>query len=136
MAVSIYGMLILDVYLLSRSSRRAHGLGKHARLFCRIVNISISDNAVEATGTRVECRKLLHSTRSLHPLKIVIGLTFPADLTKLAGRTLRHGIQVWDSETKAPLSTLEGTARRTLVTGPWYFHQTGQFLRVAIEQAP
>ena len=43
----------------------------------------------------------------------VIDLTFPADLTKLAGRTLRQGIQVWDSETKAPLSTLEGTARRT-----------------------
>ncbi|RKU17446.1 hypothetical protein C6500_15425 [Candidatus Poribacteria bacterium] len=43
----------------------------------------------------------------------VIDLTFPADLTKLAGRTLRHGIQVWDSETKAPLSTLEGTPRKT-----------------------
>ena len=42
----------------------------------------------------------------------VIDLTFPANLTKLAGRTLRHGIQVWDSETKAPLSTLEGTPRR------------------------
>ena len=71
----------------------------------------ISDTALEGRA-RVWRVETFTQDALLTVPQEVMDLTFPADLTKLAGRTLRHGIQVWDSETKAPLSTLEGTVRR------------------------
>ena len=52
----------------------------------------------------------------LTPPQEVMELSFSADLKKLAGRTFRNGIQVWDSTTKAHLSTLRGTER---MAGSW-----------------
>ena len=78
-----------------------------------------ADNKYLISNTALEERARVWSVQTFtqHALltvpQDVLDLTFSADLTKLAGRTLRHGIQVWDSETKAPLSILEGTARRT-----------------------
>ena len=98
-------------YLLSSA------LGEHTHWVSTLAFSADSKYLISDTALEERARVWSVETFTQHALLTsphdVIGLTFPADLTKLAGRTLRHGIQVWDSETKAPLSTLEGTARRT-----------------------
>ena len=92
-------------------------LGEHTHWVNTLAFSADSKYLISDTALEERARVWSVETFTQHALltspQDVIGLTFSADLTKLAGRTLRHGIQVWDSETKAPLSTLEGTARRT-----------------------
>ena len=92
-------------------------LGEHTHWVSTLAFSADSKYLISNTALEGRARVWSVETFTQHALltvpQEVIDLTFPADLTKLAGRTLRHGIQVWDAETKAPLSTLEGTPRRT-----------------------
>lgn len=92
-------------------------LGEHTHWVSTLTFSADSKYLISDTALEERARVWSVETFTQHALltapQDIIGLTFSADLTKLAGRALRHGIQVWDSETKAPVSTLEGTARRT-----------------------
>ena len=96
--------------------RLSSPLGEHTHWVSTLAFSADSKYLVSNTALEGRARVWSIETFTQHALLTVLqevtDLTFPADLTKLAGRTLRHGIQVWDSETKVPLSTLEGTPRR------------------------
>ena len=70
----------------------------------------VSDNALEGRA-RVWSVETFTQDAILTPPRDTIELMFSADLKRLAGRTFRHGIQVWDAATKTHLSTLKGTDR-------------------------
>lgn len=88
-------------------------LGEHTHWVSTLTFSADSKYLISDTALEERARVWRVETFTQHALltapQDVIGLTFSADLTKLAGRALRDGIQVWDSETKAPVSTLEGT---------------------------
>ena len=77
-----------------------------------------ADSKHLVSNTAFEERARVWSTETftqhaiLTPPQDVLSLTFSPALKKLAGREFLGGIQVWDSSTKAHLSTLEETDRR------------------------